>query len=138
MNNSHRSKIYFLFSLLATLFSFYVISISLDLGAKGDHTFQVAMTIAGLVLMIAALGNFLVAYAISYGRVDGVVGNRDGATLSRNGEILRRHRRLQMINNLDKENGNLAKENQTIIFFCDWMPWSCRLGEFEVDGAKKL
>jgi hypothetical protein len=138
MNNSRRSKIYFSFAILAIVFGFYVISISLDLGARGYFSFQIAMAGAGLTLMIVAIGNFLVAYAISYGRVDRVVGNGEEVTLSKGGMILKSRRRLQMFSDLDKDSGNLAKEHHTVIFFCDWMPWSCLLGQFEVNETKKL
>ncbi|GAB2878622.1 hypothetical protein GCM10027277_54800 [Pseudoduganella ginsengisoli] len=100
--------------------------------------FKLAMLITGLIMIFVACGNFLLSYAVSYGRVDRVTGDKKSLVLSRNGVNLVIGSKLQVYNDLDRENGNLARERHIIVFFCNWKPWSCVLGDFKVDGVKNL
>lgn len=138
MNTSLRPKIYFFFGVLSMFFSLYVIFISINSGVKKDILFQTAMIIVSLIFIIVACGNFLLAYAISYGRVDRVSGEKRRLLIIKNGSCVENGKKLQIYNDLDRENGNIAKGKHIIVFFCNWKPWSCTLEDFKVDGIKNL
>ena len=88
------------------------------------------LALASATLLMAALANFAVAYALTAGRVFAVRGSREEAELvSKDGDLITRAR-IRFVANLDRNATHTPADRQQVIFLAGLRPSSCTASTF--------
>lgn len=128
-----RATIYSLLGLAGLLFALYLGSkahLRLDSTAYAYEPLILLLAFACLILLVAAVSNFAIAYAVTIGRVASVRGSRGCAELLDESGKRIDVAEIKFAANLDGSSANTPPERQLMIFVANWRPRSCNASEF--------
>lgn len=138
MRNSIRWRAYALLGVGGLCLSIYVFfMVFTSLAERKYLTEKYIFFAVGLMLVAASLSNFYISYGMKFGTIDRVFGSRKSATMVKNEQTVKEGGRIQIWVNLDRDDGSLSDEEKTVLFLCDWKPWTCALRDFTVDDIVK-
>jgi hypothetical protein len=126
-----RAALYGLLRALGIAMAAYLALRAPTLMATGGRLFDFSVLILGSVaLVVAAIANFAITYALTAGRVAAVRGTRETPELVAFDGLSTPTKALRLVANLDRNGHGKAAHLQVVIFLQGWKPGSCVASTF--------